>query len=110
MLGLTTLWVPIVVSAIAVFVASSLVHMVLPWHKTDYGKLPNEDAVQAALRPFALPPGDYMVPRPAGPDDMKSAAFQEKVKAGPVMVVLPGLWATGTCSTCVPLLPEYGPA
>jgi len=87
MTGLTALWLPILVSAILVFFASSLVHMLLPWHKTDYGKMPNEDAVRDALRPFAIPPGDYMLPRPSGPDDMKSAAIKEKVKAGPVMVV-----------------------
>ncbi len=87
MTGLTALWLPMLVSAILVFFASSVLHMLLPWHKTDYGKVPNEDAVRDALRPFAIPPGDYMLPRPSGPDDMKSAAFQEKVKAGPVMVV-----------------------
>jgi hypothetical protein len=86
MTGLSALWLPILVSAVFAFVASSLVHMLLPWHKTDYSKVPNEDAVGDALRPFALPPGDYMLPRPSGPDDMKSPAFQAKVKAGPVMV------------------------
>lgn len=87
MTGLSALWLPTLVSAILVFFASSLVHMLLPWHKTDYGKVPNEDAVRDALRPFAIPPGDYMLPRPSGPDDMKSETFQAKVKAGPVMVV-----------------------
>jgi hypothetical protein len=87
MTGLSVLWLPMLVSAILVFFASSLVHMVLPWHKTDYGKMPNEDAVRDALRPLAIPPGDYMVPRPSGPEELKSPAFQEKAKAGPVMVV-----------------------
>ena len=87
MTGLFALWLPILMSAIAVFFASSLIHMLLPWHKGDYEKIPREDQVMDALRPLAIPPGDYMVPRPAGSGDMKSPEFQAKVTRGPVMVV-----------------------
>lgn len=87
MTGLSALWLPILLSAIAVFFASSLIHMLLPWHKGDYDKIPREDHVMDALRPLAIPPGDYMVPRPSGPGDMKSPEFQAKVAKGPVMVV-----------------------
>ncbi len=87
MVPLTALWMPILLSSVIVFVVSSAIHMLLPWHKNDYAKLPREDDVMAALRPFALPPGDYMVPRPASRQDMNSTAFAEKVKQGPVMVV-----------------------
>ena len=87
MTGLSALWLPILLSAIAVFVASSLIHMLSPWHKADYGKVPNEDKVQEALRPFAIPPGDYMLPRPSGAADMKSAAFLDKITKGPVMML-----------------------
>ena len=41
----------------------------------------------AALRPFAIPPGDYMAPRPASRDDMRSPAFAEKMKSGPVVMM-----------------------
>jgi hypothetical protein len=81
------LWLPILLSAVLVFVASSLIHMVLPWHKSDYPRLANEDALRDALRPLALPPGDYFVPRPATRDDLKSPEFAEKVKQGPVFVM-----------------------
>ena len=87
MTGLTALWLPILLSAIAVFVASSLIHMLLPWHKGDYATIPHQDQVMDALRPFAIPPGDYMLPRPATASDMKSPAYQEKVARGPVLVV-----------------------
>jgi hypothetical protein len=87
MTGLHALWIPIVLSAVITFVVSSVIHMASPWHKGDYPKMPNEDAVRDALRPFAIPPGDYMVPRPASMDDMKSPAFAAKLKEGPVMVV-----------------------
>ena len=86
MISLTALWLPILLSAVIVFVASSLIHMVLPWHKSDFAKMPNEDKVMEALRPLAIPPGDYMVPRPASMQDMKSPEFMEKMKKGPVMM------------------------
>lgn len=45
----------------------------------------------AALRPFAIPPGDYMMPRCKGAAEMKSPEYLEKLKQGPVvmMTVLP---------------------
>jgi hypothetical protein len=87
MTELTALWLPILLSAIIVFVTSSIIHMVLPWHKSDYPKMPNEDKFADAVRPLAIPPGDYMVPRPASRDDMRSAEFAEKMKKGPVMMI-----------------------
>jgi hypothetical protein len=87
MTALTLLLVPIVLSAVIVFIASSLIHMVLPWHKSDYPPVPNEDKVMDALRPLAIPPGDYMMPRPKTREDMKSAEFSEKMKRGPVMMM-----------------------
>ena len=65
MTSLSALAIPILLSAVLVFVASSIIHMLLPWHHNDYPKLPNEDGVRDALRPLAIPPGDYMVPRPS---------------------------------------------
>src|SRR5690242_16674090 len=87
MVPVTSLWLPIVLSAIVVFVVSSLVHMVLPHHKSDWKKLPNEDGVMTALRGFDIPPGDYLVPRPVSPDAMKSPEFRAKMDAGPVLIM-----------------------
>ena len=87
MTGLTALWLPILLSAVFVFVVSSVIHMFTPWHKGDYPAMPNEDRVREALRPLAIPPGDYMVPRAESMADMKSPAFQEKMRQGPVMMV-----------------------
>lgn len=86
MTGLELLWLPILVSTVFVFVASAIINTVLPWHKGDYGKVPNEDQVMDALRPFAIPPGDYMIPRPSSMKDCKSPEFVEKLKKGPVMM------------------------
>ena len=98
MTGLSALWLPILLSSVIVFVASSIIHMVLPWHKTDYPKVPDEDRVRDALRPFAIPPGDYMVPRCDDTKELRTPEFAEKMNQGPVIVmtVLPnGQWSMG---------------
>ncbi len=87
MTGLETLWLPILLSSVMVFVASSIIHMATPLHKGDYRKVPDEDKLMDALRPMAIPPGDYMVPRPSSMKDMKSPEFAEKMKKGPVMML-----------------------
>src|SRR6266403_2219591 len=92
MTPLVSLWLPILLSAVGVFLASSVLHMFTGWHKSDYLKVPNEDRVMDTLRPLAMPPGDYMMPRPETSQDMRSPAFVEKFKKGPVMMftVMPG--------------------
>lgn len=77
---------PVLVAAVLVFVASSVIHMALPWHKNDYPRLANQDAVMDALRPLGLKPGDYMIPRPDRRGDMSSPEFREKMTRGPVAV------------------------
>jgi hypothetical protein len=94
MTGITELWLPILLSSVFVFIASSLIHMVMPWHKNDYPKMPGEEKVMDALRPLAIPPGDYMVPRAADRKDMRSPAFAEKMKKGPVFMMT--VWPSGT--------------
>ena len=88
---LTSLLLPILLSAVAVFFVSWLLHMVLRYHHSDWGKLADEDGVMAALRKFNIPPGDYMAPCGGGPESMKDPAFLEKFKQGPVvlMTVMP---------------------
>jgi len=88
MTGLSALWLPILLSSVIVFVASLVIHMALPWwHKSDYPNVPNEDKLRDALRPLAVPPGDYMVPRPSSMQEMRTPEFSEKMKKGPVMVL-----------------------
>ena len=85
MVPLTDLWLPIALAAVIVFVASSILHMALPWHRGDYRRLPAEDETMAALRKFSIPPGDYLVPCAGSPKEMTAPAFMEKMKKGPVM-------------------------
>lgn len=92
-----SLLLPIVVSAVAVFVLSMIIHMT-PWHRSDYIRLPDEDGVMGALRPFNIPPNDYMMPHPGSGEYMKSPEYDAKCNAGPVMVVtvIPsGPWPMG---------------
>jgi len=91
MISLMELWLPIVLSAVLVFVVSSVVHMVLPFHKSDFGKLPGEAKIMEAMRKEGVSPGNYMFPSPASMKDMGSPEMIEKYKQGPVafMNVLP---------------------
>jgi len=83
MVPLTALWLPILLAAIIVFVASSIMHMVLPYHRSDYQRLPDEDKLQAALRAAGLKQGLYIFPF-CTHKEMKSPAMIEKYKQGPV--------------------------
>jgi len=87
MTPLTALWLPILLSAVFVFIASSLIHTLKLWHRGDYPAVPNQDAVMDALRPFSIPPGDYMMPRAQSHAEMKAPEFKEKLDKGPIMML-----------------------
>ncbi len=91
MTEMSALWMPTVLSAVGVFIASSVIHMVSGWHKNDYLAPPNQDALGDAMRPFNLQPGDYMIPRPASMKDMGTPEFKAKAERGPkvVLTVMP---------------------
>jgi hypothetical protein len=81
---LLPLWLPILSSAVIVFVISSLIHMVIKWHASDYSGFANEDAVRAAIRAGNPAPGRYVVPFCTEMKDMGSEAMQQKYREGPV--------------------------
>lgn len=84
MVSIPSLWLPILLSAVVVFVASSVMHMVLTYHRNDYGKLPNEDKLREAIRNENVAPGMYVIPCPTDPKEMGSPEMIEKYKEGPV--------------------------
>ncbi len=90
MVPLTALWLPILLSAVIVFVASSIMHTVLPYHNSDYHEIPDEAKILAALRAAGLKRGSYHFPF-CSHKDMKSPAMVEKYSQGPVgmMTVFP---------------------
>ncbi len=100
MVGIVALWLPILLSAVFVFFISALFHMVLPHHKSDRKALPDEDAVLDALGRLNIPAGDYMFPLPPSMEAMKSDAFKDKMRKGPVgvMTVFPPLPADNPTS------------
>jgi hypothetical protein len=83
MVPLTALWLPILLAAVIVFVASSVMHMVLPYHRNDYQPLPDEEKVLVALRTAGVKRALYVFPF-CTHKEMKSPAMVEKYKQGPV--------------------------
>jgi hypothetical protein len=107
------LWLPILLSAVVVFVISSLVHMVLKWHASDYQALGNEDAVRDAIRAGKPAPGRYVLPYCGDMKDMASEGMKRKYEEGPVghMTIMPngahnmgkylGLWFIWTLAVAL---------
>jgi hypothetical protein len=87
MVPVMSLWLPIILASVIVFLASFIMHMVLTYHRADYRPVPNEDQVMEALRRANISPGNYMMPCGSGPADMKNPAFIEKMKKGPVAML-----------------------
>jgi hypothetical protein len=83
MVPLIDLWLPVLVSAVVVFIAASVVWMVLPHHKKDIRTLPDEKALTDHLRQLNLPPGTYMWPGCKSGENMKSEEFKARYNAGP---------------------------
>ena len=84
-----SLWPPIIVSTGIVFIASFLAWMVLPHHRSDWSKLPDEEAARSALR--GVDPGQYTIPHAATSDEWKSKEWLDKAKEGPnaFLLVIP---------------------
>ena len=82
--GTLNLWLPILATAVFIFIASSLIHMVFKWHNTDYKKLANEDEVRAAIRAGSPAPGQYVVPHCLDMKDMQGEAMKNKFLEGPI--------------------------
>lgn len=79
----TSLWLPILVSSVAVFFASFLVWMVLGHHKADIKKLPDEQAFIDRISDLNIPPGTYMWPNCNTAEEMKSPEYMNRYKTGP---------------------------
>jgi hypothetical protein len=86
------LWLPTILSATALFFASAVAWMFLPHHRGDWTKLPDEDSLMKWFDSQGLRPGNYMFPHAGTPDEMKSEAFQERMRKGPRGVLC--LWST----------------
>jgi len=98
MVTLAQLWLPILLSSVFVFFASSILHMALKfWHMPDCSGFSNEDEVGAAMRKGNASAGMYMIPY-CKPEQMKEQATQDKFKQGPVGIIFlrqPGMMNMG---------------
>lgn len=88
MTALTLLWLPILLSAVFVFVVSSVIHMALPIHRNDYQKLPDEASLLESLRRHTLPPGQYVFPSCKSMQEMGQPEMLKKYQQGPVGFLL----------------------
>ena len=98
MVPIVALWLPILLSAVIVFVISSILHMVFPYHRSDFAQVPNEDDVMDSLGKFTIPPGEYVIPFAGSSKERSSPEFLEKMKKGPLAfmtVMTPGPPAMG---------------
>jgi hypothetical protein len=87
MVSIVSLAIPILVAAVLVFIASSIIHMVLGYHKSDYKQLPGEDKIAAAMRAEGVAPGYYTLPHCLDPKEMAKPEVMEKYNQGPVALV-----------------------
>lgn len=76
-----TLWLPILVAAVAAFIAGAVIWMAMPWHKTDWNKTSDEEGVRAALK--STPPGMYTVPNITDNADYAKPEVKQKLEEGP---------------------------
>lgn len=91
MVSILSLWLPILLSAVLVWIVSALVWTVMPHHKSDFKKVPDEDSARNALTPQKIPPGQYNIPHVVNWDDAKKPEVIQKFDDGPVayMTVVP---------------------
>lgn len=86
MVTITGLWLPIVLSAVFVFVASSIVHMVLRYHWTDWNELPGEDKAREGLK--GIPVGNFRIPYCSKVSDMQDENLIAKMNEGPNALII----------------------
>ncbi|MCC6425806.1 MAG: hypothetical protein IT435_03190 [Phycisphaerales bacterium] len=86
------LWLPILVSAVAVWIASAIVWMAMPHHKKDYIELPDEKGFTAFLKSQNIPAGVYGFPDCKTPEKRNSPEMKEAWQHGPMGMLY--VWKT----------------
>jgi len=87
MVTIPSLWFPILLSGVLVFVVSSIIHMALKYHRNDFAPMPDEEATRAALGKQKLVPGQYVVPCVRDMKEMKDPEMIRKLAEGPVAFI-----------------------
>ena len=97
MISALSLWLPVLLSAVFVFIVSSIIHMVLTYHRNDFKRVPSEDGIMDALRSFNIQQGEYVMPHVDDPKQRETEEFKAKIEKGPVayLTVIPGAYNLG---------------
>jgi hypothetical protein len=77
------LWLPILASAAAVWIAAALAWMALPHHRKDHKSLPDEKAFTDAIRSMGIQPGSYVFPQWPSGEQKKDPEFTKRWEEGP---------------------------
>ena len=85
MATIAALWLPILLSAVVVFIVSAAVWMVMPHHKNDFSPASDQDALMDAVRGSTPGPGMYYFPWAAGGEN--SPEYREMARTGPVGIL-----------------------
>ena len=95
------LWLPIVLSAVILFIASSVIWMFAPHHKTEWKEPPQVDALRTFLRQSGITAGAFVFPHMTAADRADKAKAAEKMKqaeegpAGVLFLRAPGPMGMG---------------
>ncbi len=84
MVTLISLWLPILIASVLVYITGIVLYMVLPFHSKHFAKLPDEDAVIDALRTQDVKLGQYMFPGAESREECTTPEWIEKTNQGPV--------------------------
>lgn len=84
MISVATLWLPIIIAAALCWIAGAVIWMVLPHHKNDFARLPDQEAARNALS--GITPGQYTIPHIADPNKV-SDEDRARFEQGPVAYV-----------------------
>jgi hypothetical protein len=84
---LTHLWMPIVLSAVAVWIVSAIGWMAIGHHNKDMAKMPNEKGFVDALKSLGIGPGVYGFPDWAECKKAKTPEEKAKVMQGPMGIL-----------------------
>ena len=80
---LIQLWLPILLTTVGIWMASTIIWTVMPHHAKDFSPVPNEDAFLSALKGLTLPQGSYQFPHCGSHKNSRDPEFQRKWKEGP---------------------------
>ena len=84
MVSFLQLWLPILLSGVFVFIASSVLNMVFKfWHMPDYRGFSNEDEISAAIRSSGASAGLYTIPH-CSPESIQKPETLETFRQGPI--------------------------